>query len=187
MLPNPKAASIEPLPRLLPLPKKYSYVRTAAFLKPETEHADLRCKAAINRRGTERAYANFLARTSTESCNLFDDGDKSYMLGLDSTLKTPVYLSALNPIDQIFDFDELEYYYQMRNAKVVESVSVPPPLSRLRSESEYIEFDVSPTRQMSEESLAAVSVRSTSSDSSLKQTIQNPYLKLIKNGSNVVV
>lgn len=29
----------------------------------------------------------------------------------------PPYLQALNPTDQIFDFEELEYYYQVANRK----------------------------------------------------------------------
>lgn len=178
---NSKNKQAEPFPRNLPWPKKHAYVRTPTYSKPPTEHADLRCKAAIGRRGTEKAYANFLARTSSKTCNLFDDGDKSYMLGLDSTFKTPIYLSALHPTDQMFDFDELEYYYQLRNAKVDEIIHVAH-LSPLRSGgSEFIEFDLSPQRRTSEESIAVVSVKSmsSSSDNSSKRTFFNPYLKLI--------
>lgn len=29
----------------------------------------------------------------------------------------PTYMAALNPTDQVFDFEELEYYYQVANRK----------------------------------------------------------------------
>lgn len=38
----------------------------------------------------------------------------------------PAYLSALNPCDQIFDWEELEYYYQVANRKPTDDTDSEP-------------------------------------------------------------
>ena len=60
----------------------------------------------------------FLAKTCTETHNLFDNEEiQIFPLIASKPPTNPAYLSALNPSDQIFDFEELEYYYQVANRK----------------------------------------------------------------------
>lgn len=68
----------------------------------------------------------------------------------------PSYLSALNPCDQIFDWEELEYYYQVANRKptddsesepeemVQEDVEVSPP-KKQRKNKKQVEVKKEPT------------------------------------------
>lgn len=179
-----------PLSKNLPLPKKYTYERTSAFVKPPTDIKLLRHKAAICKVGTQRALAKFYVRTSKSTLNLLgcdDNKNKRFLISNDKDLKskTPAYLTALYPTDQIFDFEELEYYYQLQNAKIEEGVAKSGSSSARsygsKSECDYIEFDVSPSRRESQEEASGEVVKmSSQSESSSKQRIENPYLKFIQ-------
>lgn len=182
--PNEKNVPLEPLPKNLPLPREYTYERTPAYKRTPTEHQELRCQAAINKRGTELAYSKFLARTSSEPFNYFgnDNNQKRFLLALDPIeLTIPIYMSALNPTDQIFDFDELEYYYQLRFSKEV-SYDEQNYRYRSQSECETIQFNVSPQRRNSDEVSVGplISESSSTSDLSSKRTVVNSFLKFIK-------
>lgn len=55
----------------------------------------------------------FLCKTS-ETISLFDNDDNMFPL-IAGKPPYPPYISALNPTDQIFDFEELEYHYLVAN------------------------------------------------------------------------
>lgn len=88
----------------------------------------------------------------------------------------PTYLSALNPVDQVFDFEELEYYYQVANRK--ESMKdTDPDYNEDDSEMEDEENPDMPTSLNT-----IVKVESTIQEPSvnaieLNPTIDNPYLR----------
>lgn len=53
-----------------------------------------------------------------ETHNLFDNEEvQMFPLIASKPTSVPAYITALNPSDQIFDFEELEYYYQVANRK----------------------------------------------------------------------
>lgn len=192
---NEKQTTVFPLQKIIPLPPNHTYKRTAAYTKPFTDHEELRCKSALNRRGTELAYSKLLARTSKNQYKIFEDeGGKQkdeYVLAMDpiEPSKIPIYRSALNPTDQIFDFEELEYYYQLRNARFDENENI---ISHTRSsnddynEEECIQFDVSPTKRRNSDEVsiggigAIPSECSSTSDCTAKRVVDNPFLKFAK-------
>ncbi|KAG5678357.1 hypothetical protein PVAND_008039 [Polypedilum vanderplanki] len=103
---------------LPPLPDPHAYVRTATYKQPETEYESIREKSANQKRDIEKALTKFLAKTCAETHNLFDNEEvQMFPLIASKPTTVPAYLSALNPLDQIFDFEELEYYYQVANRK----------------------------------------------------------------------
>jgi transcription initiation factor TFIID subunit 8 len=103
---------------LPPLPDPHAYVRTATYKQPDTEYELIREKSANQKRDIERALTKFLAKTCPETHNLFDNEEiQMFPLIASKPTQIPSYLSALNPSDQIFDFEELEYYYQVANRK----------------------------------------------------------------------
>lgn len=55
---------------------------------------------------------------------------------------TPAYLSALNPTDQIFDWEELEYYYLVANRKPSDDNTDSEP-----EESTQDEIEASPPKK----------------------------------------
>lgn len=98
-----------------------------------TEYEAIREKAANQKRDVEKALTKFLAKTN-ETISLFDAEDtmfpcmSSVLLYISFRLlyfyiisviackpMIPSYLAALNPTDQVFDFEELEYHYQVAN------------------------------------------------------------------------
>jgi transcription initiation factor TFIID subunit 8 len=170
---NEKNKPILPLPKVLPLPDKHAYIRTATYAKLPIEYEELRTKAAISKRGIEASLSKYLAKTAQNTCNLFDGDDSNFLLisGTERMSK-PAYLSALNPTDQVFDFEELEYYYELRNAKVQEDSE------QTESPREYFEFEVSPQREENE--INSDEIAEISQPSSVEKTAnENPFQKLL--------
>lgn len=81
--------------------------------QPVTEYEAIREKAANQKHDVERALVKFLCKTS-DTVSLFDTDDTMFPL-IAGKPAYPPYLSALNPTDQIFDFEELEYHYLVAN------------------------------------------------------------------------
>ncbi|XP_055619012.1 transcription initiation factor TFIID subunit 8-like [Toxorhynchites rutilus septentrionalis] len=105
------------IPNHLPsLPDPHAYIRTPTYKQPVTEYEAIREKAASQKRDIEKALTKFLAKTS-EVHSLFDNEDNPMFPLIACKPSFPPYLQALNPTDQIFDFEELEYYYQVANRK----------------------------------------------------------------------
>nr|XP_019531787.2 transcription initiation factor TFIID subunit 8 [Aedes albopictus] len=105
------------IPNHLPaLPDPHAYIRTPTYKQPVTEYEAIREKAATQKRDIEKALTKFLAKTS-DVHSLFDNEDNPMFPLIACKPSFPPYLQALNPTDQIFDFEELEYYYQVANRK----------------------------------------------------------------------
>ncbi|EAT41503.1 AAEL006856-PA [Aedes aegypti] len=105
------------IPNYLPsLPDPHAYIRTPTYKQPVTEYEAIREKAATQKRDIEKALTKFLAKTS-DVHSLFDNEDNPMFPLIACKPSFPPYLQALNPTDQIFDFEELEYYYQVANRK----------------------------------------------------------------------
>uniref|UniRef100_A0A2M4BUB4 Transcription initiation factor TFIID subunit 8 n=1 Tax=Anopheles marajoara TaxID=58244 RepID=A0A2M4BUB4_9DIPT len=101
---------------LPPFPDPHAYIRTPTYKQPVTEYEAIREKAASQKRDVEKALTKFLAKTS-EIDSLFDNEDNPMFPLIACKPSFPPYLQALNPTDQVFDFEELEYYYQVANRK----------------------------------------------------------------------
>ncbi|XP_017469908.1 PREDICTED: transcription initiation factor TFIID subunit 8-like isoform X4 [Rhagoletis zephyria] len=102
------------VPNYLPaLPDPHAYVRTPTHKQPVTEYEAIREKAATQKRDVEKALTKFLSKTS-ETHSLFDNEDNMFPL-IACKPAFPPYLAALNPTDQVFDFEELEYHYLVAN------------------------------------------------------------------------
>uniref|UniRef100_A0A182N3R5 Transcription initiation factor TFIID subunit 8 n=1 Tax=Anopheles dirus TaxID=7168 RepID=A0A182N3R5_9DIPT len=105
------------IPNHLPaFPDPHAYIRTPTHKQPVTEYEVIREKAAQQQRDVERALTKFLAKTS-EIDSLFDNEESPMFPLIACKPSFPPYLQALNPSDQIFDFEELEYYYLVANRK----------------------------------------------------------------------
>ncbi|XP_038113829.1 transcription initiation factor TFIID subunit 8 [Culex quinquefasciatus] len=105
------------IPNHLPtLPDPHAYIRTPTYKQPVTEYEAIREKAASQKRDVEKALTKFLAKTS-DVHSLFDNEESPMFPLIACKPSFPPYLQALNPTDQIFDFEELEYYYQVANRK----------------------------------------------------------------------
>ncbi|XP_058054035.1 transcription initiation factor TFIID subunit 8-like [Anopheles bellator] len=105
------------IPNHLPaFPDPHAYIRTPTYKQPVTEYEAIREKAASQKRDVEKALTKFLAKTS-EIDSLFDNEDNPMFPLIACKPSFPPYLQALNPTDQVFDFEELEYYYQVANRK----------------------------------------------------------------------
>ncbi|KAG7302106.1 hypothetical protein JYU34_013567 [Plutella xylostella] len=98
---------------LPPLPDPHAYIRTPTHKQPVTEYEAIREKAANQKRDIEKALTKFLAKTS-ETHNLFNTDDQVFPL-IACKPTFPAYLPCLLPTDQVFDFDELEYHFQVAN------------------------------------------------------------------------
>lgn len=98
------------------LPDPHAYIRTPTHKQPVTEYEAIRERAATQKRDVEKALTKFLAKTS-ETHSLFPDTDDSNQMFPLIACKPafPAYLAALNPTDQVFDFEELEYHYLVAN------------------------------------------------------------------------
>jgi len=95
------------------LPDPHAYVRTPTHKQPVTEYEAIREKAATQKRDIERALTKYLSKT-TETHSLFDNEDNMFPL-IACKPSHPPYVAALNPTDQVFDFEELEYHYLVAN------------------------------------------------------------------------
>ncbi|XP_072934609.1 transcription initiation factor TFIID subunit 8 [Epargyreus clarus] len=103
------------IPLHLPsLPDPHAYIRTPTHKQPVTEYEAIREKAATQKRDIERALTKFLAKTS-ETHNLFNTEDNQVFPLIACKPTFPAYLPCLLPTDQVFDFDELEYHFQVAN------------------------------------------------------------------------
>lgn len=116
-----KAGKKQDLPSYIPghfpkLPDPHAYIRTPTHKQPETEYEAIRERAATQKRDVEKALTKFLAKTS-ETHSLFPDVDEANQMFPLIACKPsfPAYIAALNPTDQVFDFEELEYHYQVAN------------------------------------------------------------------------
>lgn len=98
------------------LPDPHAYIRTPTHKQPVTEYEAIRERAATQKRDVEKALTKFLAKTS-DTHNLFPDVDDANQMFPLIACKPffPAYLPALNPTDQVFDFEELEYHYLVAN------------------------------------------------------------------------
>lgn len=104
------------IPSHLPeLPDPHAYIRTPTYKQPITEYEAIREKAANQKRDIEKALTKFLAKTG-DTHSLFETEDNLFPL-IAPKAAFPTYMAALNPTDQVFDFEELEYYYQVANRK----------------------------------------------------------------------
>ncbi|XP_063696387.1 transcription initiation factor TFIID subunit 8 [Culicoides brevitarsis] len=104
------------IPNHLPeLPDPHAYIRTPTYKQPITEYEAIREKAANQKRDIEKALTKFLAKTG-DTHSLFETEDNLFPL-IAPKPAFPTYMAALNPTDQVFDFEELEYYYQVANRK----------------------------------------------------------------------
>lgn len=99
---------------LPPLPDPHAYIRTPTHKQPVTEYEAIREKAANQKRDIEKALTKFLAKTS-ETHSLFDTEDNQMFPLIACKPAFPSYYAALNPTDQVFDFEELEYHFQVAN------------------------------------------------------------------------
>lgn len=99
---------------LPPLPDPHAYIRTPTHKQPVTEYEAIREKAANQKRDIEKALTKFLAKTS-ETQSLFDVEDNQMFPLIACKPAFPSYFAALNPTDQVFDFEELEYHFQVAN------------------------------------------------------------------------
>ncbi|XP_060661606.1 transcription initiation factor TFIID subunit 8 [Drosophila nasuta] len=109
-----KAAHPHYVPSYFPaMPDPHAYIRTPTHKQPVTEYEAIREKAASQKRDVEKALTKFLCKTS-ETVNLFPTEDNMFPL-IACRPRFPPYLAALNPTDQVFDFEELEYHYLVAN------------------------------------------------------------------------
>ncbi|OWR51368.1 Transcription initiation factor TFIID subunit 8 [Danaus plexippus plexippus] len=99
---------------LPPLPDPHAYIRTPTHKQPVTEYEAIREKAANQKKDIEKALTKFLAKTS-ETHNLFNTEDNQVFPLIACKPTFPAYLPCLLPTDQVFDFDELEYHFQVAN------------------------------------------------------------------------
>ncbi|CAK1543105.1 unnamed protein product [Leptosia nina] len=110
-----KAKPSPHIPCHLPsLPDPHAYIRTPTHKQPVTEYEAIREKAANQKRDIEKALTKFLAKTS-ETHNLFNTEDNQVFPLIACKPTFPAYLPCLLPTDQVFDFDELEYHFQVAN------------------------------------------------------------------------
>lgn len=98
----------------------------------------------------------------------------------------PAYLSALNPCDQIFDWEELEYYYMVANRKptddtdsepedlIQEDIEVSPPKKRKKKAAEVKKEPAPVVKEPPHEKREPEKV----------PIIDNPFLKSIKKINN---
>lgn len=102
----------------------------------------------------------------------------------------PSYLSALNPCDQIFDWEELEYYYQVANRKptdddesddaqdlMPEEIEISPPKKRKNKKASETKKEPTPP-------LPVIKEAPVMKEPEPKPIIDNPFLKSITKKSH---
>jgi transcription initiation factor TFIID subunit 8 len=150
------------------LPDPHAYIRTATYKQPVTEYEAIREKAANQKRDIEKALTKFLAKTS-ETHSLFDDEENQMFPLIACKPQFPTYMAALNPTDQIFDFEELEYYYQVANRK-------EDPVAKEEEDNEENEDGIV-KEEKPEDSKNLQSENPESSTNNGVPQIDNPYLR----------
>lgn len=162
------------IPNYFPvLPDPHAYIRTPTHKQPVTEYEAIREKAANQKRDIEKALTKFLSKTS-EIHSLFDTEDNIFPL-IACSPAFPSYLAALNPTDQVFDFEELEYHYLVANR----TEDVPSKDDGNESCNED-DGDESKSEQQEKEKKTDVEIKPNSATNNAilnNPNIDNPYLR----------
>ncbi|XP_068151669.1 transcription initiation factor TFIID subunit 8 isoform X1 [Drosophila tropicalis] len=152
------------------MPDPHAYIRTPTHKQPVTEYEAIREKAACQKRDIEKALTKFLCKT-TETNNLFPTEDNMFPL-IASKPSFPPYAAALNPTDQVFDFEELEYHYLVANR--TEDVPSKEDGEDGDSDQEDLEGD----KSKEEKPELEIKPNSTTNKAILENpNIDNPYLR----------
>ncbi|EDW06855.1 transcription initiation factor TFIID subunit 8 [Drosophila mojavensis] len=155
---------------LPPMPDPHAYIRTPTHKQPVTEYEAIREKAASQKRDVEKALTKFLCKTM-ETNNLFPTEDNMFPL-IACKPTFPAYAAALNPMDQIFDFEELEYHYLVANR--TEDAPTKEDGEDGDSENEELDGDKSKEEKLELE----IKPNSTTNKAILENpNIDNPYLR----------
>ncbi|XP_039499597.1 transcription initiation factor TFIID subunit 8 [Drosophila santomea] len=153
-----------------PMPDPHAYIRTPTHKQPVTEYEAIREKAACQKRDIEKALTKFLCKT-TETNNLFPTEDNMFPL-IACKPAFPPYAAALNPTDQVFDFEELEYHYLVANR----TEDVPSKEDGEEGDSENEELDGDKSKEEKPE--LEIKPNSTTNKAILENpNIDNPYLR----------
>ncbi|KAI8034860.1 transcription initiation factor TFIID subunit 8 [Drosophila gunungcola] len=152
------------------MPDPHAYIRTPTHKQPVTEYEAIREKAACQKRDIEKALTKFLCKT-TETNNLFPTEDNMFPL-IACKAAFPPYAAALNPTDQVFDFEELEYHYLVANR----TEDVPSKEDGEEGDSENEEMDGDKSKEEKPE--LEIKPNSTTNKAILENpNIDNPYLR----------
>ncbi|EDV95426.1 transcription initiation factor TFIID subunit 8 [Drosophila grimshawi] len=153
-----------------PMPDPHTYIRTPTYRQPVTEYEAIRKKAASQKRDVEKALTKFLCKTS-ETNNLFPTEDNMFpLIACQSVF--PAYMAALNPTDQVFDFEELEYHYLVANR----TEDAPSKEDGEDGDSENEELDGHKSKEEKPE--LEIKPNSTTNKAILDNpNIDNPYLR----------
>ncbi|KAH8354742.1 hypothetical protein KR084_005903 [Drosophila pseudotakahashii] len=152
------------------MPDPHAYIRTPTHKQPVTEYEAIREKAACQKRDIEKALTKFLCKT-TETNNLFPTEDNMFPL-IACKPAFPPYAAALNPTDQVFDFEELEYHYLVANR----TEDVPSKEDGEEGDSENEEMDGDKSKEEKPE--LEIKPNSTTNKAILENpNIDNPYLR----------
>ncbi|XP_059621895.1 transcription initiation factor TFIID subunit 8 [Phlebotomus argentipes] len=152
---------------LPPLPDPHAYIRTPTHKQPVTEYEAIREKAATQKKDVEKALTKFLAKTS-DIHSLFNVEDNMFPL-IACKPAHPSYLAALNPTDQVFDFEELEYHYQVANR----TEDVPAAPAKELEDDDDDEGEVKEPKEVKIEETEAEPTPSQANN----PNIDNPYLR----------
>jgi len=165
------------IPNHLPvLPDPHAYIRTPTHKQPVTEYEAIREKAANQKKDVERALTRFLAKTS-ETHSLFDVEDNQMFPLIACKPAFPTYLQALNPTDQVFDFEELEYHYQVANR--TEDAPSKDAMDDDDEDADEVKMEKQEKDDKIEETLSPETVGAVTAANN-SPTIDNPYLRAAK-------
>ncbi|XP_064536474.1 transcription initiation factor TFIID subunit 8 [Drosophila montana] len=166
-----KASHPHYVPSYLPaMPDPHAYIRTPTHKQPVTEYEAIREKAASQKRDVEKALTKFLCKT-TDTNNLFPTEDNMFPL-IACKPAFPAYAAALNPTDQVFDFEELEYHYLVANR----TEDVPSKEEGEEGDSENEELDGDKSKEEKPE--LEIKPNSATNKAILDNpNIDNPYLR----------
>ncbi|KAH8343253.1 hypothetical protein KR059_007607 [Drosophila kikkawai] len=152
------------------MPDPHAYIRTPTHKQPVTEYEAIREKAACQKRDIEKALTKFLCKT-TETNNLFPTEDNMFPL-IACKPAFPPYAAALNPTDQVFDFEELEYHYLVANR----TEDAPSKEDGEEGDSDNEEMDGDKSKEEKPE--LEIKPNSTTNKAILENpNIDNPYLR----------
>ncbi|KAH8288140.1 hypothetical protein KR054_003276 [Drosophila jambulina] len=152
------------------MPDPHAYIRTPTHKQPVTEYEAIREKAACQKRDIEKALTKFLCKT-TETNNLFPTEDNMFPL-IACKPAFPPYAAALNPTDQVFDFEELEYHYLVANR----TEDAPSKEDGEEGDSDNEELDGDKSKEEKPE--LEIKPNSTTNKAILENpNIDNPYLR----------
>ncbi|XP_030377957.1 transcription initiation factor TFIID subunit 8 [Scaptodrosophila lebanonensis] len=153
-----------------PMPDPHAYIRTPTHKQPVTEYEAIREKAACQKRDIEKALTKFLCKT-IDTNNLFPTEDNMFPL-IACKPAFPPFVAALNPTDQVFDFEELEYHYLVANR--TEDVTTKDDGEDGDSENDDLDAD----KSKEEKPELEIKPNSTTNKAILENpNIDNPYLR----------